>query len=99
MMVRRKLTDEKRLLRIYGTNVVLARLTGDPKHTRLHLLNYSGNAVKGIRVRLLGVYDHADLAAFDHDSLKVQDYTVEEGATEFSVPEISAYAVVDLVSR
>ncbi len=99
MMIRRKLTDEKRLLRIYGTNVVLGRLTGDQKHARLHLLNYSGNAVKGLRVRVLGAYDHADLAAFDHDSVKLRDYAVEEGATEFSIPEISAYAVVDLVNR
>src|SRR5260370_35648143 len=34
-MVRRKLTDEKRLLRIYGSDFGIGRLTGDRAQTRL----------------------------------------------------------------
>lgn len=38
--VRQQLTDVKRLLRIYGSDVVLGRLTGDRSRARLYLLNY-----------------------------------------------------------
>jgi hypothetical protein len=45
MQARRDLTDEKRMLRTYGSNVVLVRLTGDASAARLHLLNYGKAAV------------------------------------------------------
>src|SRR5581483_8376357 len=40
--IRARLTDEKRLVRIYGSEVVLARLTELPDGVRVHLLNYAG---------------------------------------------------------
>ena len=96
MKVRRQLTDDKRLLRVFGSSVVLVRLTGDGRQTRVHLLNYGKAPAKGLRVRLLGSYEHARLAAFDHPNAAVEDYTVQDGATEFTVPEMGPYAVVDL---
>jgi len=97
MKTRRDLTDEKRLLRIYGSNVVLARLTGDASQSRVHLLNYGQAAVKGLRVRVLGSYAQGKLAAFAHPGEALADYTVQDGATEFTIPEMATYAVVDLV--
>jgi len=96
MQIRRDLTDEKRLLRIYGSNVVLARLTGDAIEARLHLLNYGKAVVKGLRVRVLGEYKHGRLSAFQHPGMTLEDYHAQDGATEFTIPEVSAYAVVDL---
>jgi len=96
MNIRRQLTDEKRLLRIYGSNVVLVRLTGDAAQARVHLLNYGRATVKGLRVRVLGSYAQGKLAAFAHPAKTLEDYTVQDGATEFTIPEIGAYAVVDL---
>jgi len=96
--IRHELTDEKRLLRIYGSNVVLARLSGDGRAARVHLLNYGGHTVKGLRVRVLGSYQHARLAAFEDENGGLRDYSVQDGATEFTVPEIGVYAVVDLSS-
>jgi hypothetical protein len=96
MQVRHQLTDEKRLLRIYGSNVVLARLTGDAAQARLHLLNYGKGAVKGLRVRVLGAYPQGKLSAYEHSRAALEDYTVEDGATEFTIPEMGSYAVVDL---
>jgi len=96
MQMRRQLTDEKRLLRIYGSNVVLARLTGNGVQARVHLLNYGSRTVKGLRVRVLGSYARAKLAAFERESTKVADFDARDGATEFSIPEMGAYAVVDL---
>src|SRR5205085_5825559 len=60
--VRAKLGDEKRLVRLYGTSTVIARLTGDAKRARLYLLSYARGGGRGqggggrqpIRVRLLG---------------------------------------------
>lgn len=97
MKIRRRLTDEKRLLRIYGSNVVLARLTGEGSRARIHLLNYGEAAVRGLRVRLLGSYREGKLAAFEHPGATLRDYTVEDNATEFTIPEMGSYAVVDLL--
>jgi hypothetical protein len=96
MQIRRQLTDEKRLLRIYGSNLVLARLTGDAAQARLHLLNYGKGTVKGLRVRVLGSYPQGKLSAYGHPHAALEDYTVQDGATEFTIPEMGTYAVVDL---
>src|SRR2546423_866076 len=42
LKIRNQLTDEQRSLRIYGSEVVIGRLTGDGKRIRLHLINYGG---------------------------------------------------------
>jgi hypothetical protein len=91
MQIRHDLTDEKRLLRLFGSSVVLARLTGDKKRTRVHLLNYGKAPVKGLRVRVLGAYPKGKLAAGE-----LEAYTVEEGATEFTIKQLTIYEVVDL---
>jgi hypothetical protein len=88
MKVRHDLTDEKRLVRIYGSNVVLVRLTGDATQARVYLLNYGSAAVKGLRVRVLGAFGRASAA--------LADYSVEEQATEFTIPDMGTYTVVDL---
>ena len=94
-MVRQKLGDEKRLLRIYGSEVVIGRLTGDGSRARLHLLNYGGRKVEGLRVRLLGVYKKAQLSAPGGGA--VSDFVAADGATEFSLPALDAYAVIGLM--
>jgi hypothetical protein len=94
-MVRRKLTDEKRLLRIYGSDVVIAHLTGDGSQARLHLVNYGARKVEGLRVRLLGAYQSAKLSAPGSDA-SVSDLVAADGSTEFSIPVLDAYAIVDL---
>lgn len=99
MQIRRRLTDEKRLVRIYGSNVVLVRLTGDASVARLHLLNYGKAVVKGLRVRVLGSYKTGKLAAFGRPGAALEDYGVQDGATEFTIPELGTYAVVDLMGR
>jgi hypothetical protein len=98
MQIRRRLTDEKRLLRLYGSNVVLARLTGEGAQARVYLLNYGQNTVKGLRLRVLGSYPRGKLAVFDHEQAELQDYGVQDGATEFTVPEMGTCAVIDLTS-
>ncbi|MDQ6663357.1 MAG: hypothetical protein M3Z23_03080 [Acidobacteriota bacterium] len=90
--VRQQLTDSKRLLRIYGSEVVIGRLTGEGNTARLHLLNYDvRRSVYGLRVRVLGAY-----ANIDAQPLKIQDYRRFPDATEFTLPELGVYSVIDL---
>ena len=97
--VRRLLTDEQRTLRVYGSEVVIGRLTGDGGRIRLHLINYGGREIEGLRIRLRGAYPAG--AAFIAGAARVplQDHVVADGATEFSLPRFGVYAAIDLTAR
>jgi hypothetical protein len=99
LAIRRQLTDEKRSVRVYGSEVVICRLTSGNAHTRLHLLNYGGGVVKGLRLRLRGSYDKGTCLAAGQGLVALEDYVVSEGATEFSIPQLGAYAVIDLEAQ
>ena len=96
LKIRRQLTDEERSLRVYGSEVVIGRLTGDTQRVRLHLINYGGREIEGLRIRLRGAYREGEAYAAGAGRLALQDHVVAEGATEFSIPRIATYAVVDL---
>lgn len=93
--VRQKLTDSKRLLRLYGSEVVVARLFGDAGRRRVALLNYGGRVVEGVRIRVLGQWPKVTAYAFG-EKVDAADVVVEGGATEFSLPRVTAFVVVDL---
>jgi len=94
--VRRDLTDERRSVRIFGSEVVIARLTGDGQRVRLHLINYAGRDVEGLRVRVRGVYRSGDALVAGIGRVPLQDETSAEGTTEFSLARLTTYAVIDL---
>jgi hypothetical protein len=97
LKIRRQLTDEQRSLRVYGSEVVICRLTGDAGRVRLHLINYAGREIDGLRVRVRGAYSEGPAAyVAGAGRLPLQDFAVADGATEFSVPRIATYAVIDL---
>jgi hypothetical protein len=96
LRVRRDLTDERRSLRIYGSEVVIARLTGNGERVRLHLINYGGRNIEGLRVRLRGSYRTGDAMVAGVGRVTLDDHVVAEGATEFSLPRLTTYGVVDL---
>jgi len=96
MKIRHQLTDEKRLVRIFGSNVVLARLTGDASQVRVYLLNYGKATVKGLRVRVLGSFEHGKLWAYEHPHAALEDESMQDDAAEFTIPEMATHAVVDL---
>ena len=99
LKVRAQLTDEKRLVRIYGTEVVICRLTGTRSRIRLHLLNYGGSTVSSLRVRLRGSYFAGKAHLFEEGDATLEDHIVTGGATEFTLPQMGAYAVVDLEAK
>jgi hypothetical protein len=96
LKIRRQLTDEQRTLRVFGSEVVICRLTGDAGRIRLHLINYGGREIEGLRIRLRGAYREGDARVAGTGRIPLTDFTVAGGATEFSVPRIATYAVVDL---
>jgi hypothetical protein len=98
LKVRTKLGDEKRSLRLFGSEVVLARLTGDKSRRRVQLLNYGGRRIDGLRVRLLGAWKPGEAQVLQHGKVAVDALVVEGGATEFSLPVLGPYAVVDLTA-
>ena len=97
-VIRANLTDEKRSLRIFGSPVVIARLTASDGHVRVQLLNYAGatRKVDGLRVRVLGSYPKHQLAAAGSPAAQLLDYSVDKDATEFTLPELKTFAVIDL---
>lgn len=94
--IRQRLTDEARTLRVYGSEVVIARLTGNGKHIRLHLLNYGRRDFEGMRIRLRGVFGKGDAFVSGQGKTALTDFEVIGQATEFSLPRMSSYAVIDL---
>jgi hypothetical protein len=96
--IRRELTDEERTLRVYGSEVVICRLTGNDTQIRLHLLNYGGREIQGLRVRLRGHYGRGEALVAGTGRVPLEDFVAAAGATEFSVPRLGAYAVVDLTA-
>jgi hypothetical protein len=96
LKVRRQLGDERRSLRIFGTEVVIARLTGDATRLRLHLLNYGGSDIEGVRVRVRRSYPTVQAQVSDQGGVTVTDHVVADGATEFTLPRLTVYGVVDL---
>ncbi len=94
--IRQRLGDENRSLRVYGSEIVLCRLTGDGSRARLHLLNYGGREIDSLRVRLRGKYGLGAVKAFGIENAALEEFVVADGATEFSISKIGVYAVVDL---
>jgi hypothetical protein len=95
LQIRRQLTDEQRSVRIYGSEVVIGRFTGDATRVRLHLLNYGGRPIEGLHIRLRGAYRDGELYSVDATRRTLEDF-VAGPDTEFTVPLIETYAVVDL---
>jgi len=96
LKIRRQLTDDRRALRVYGSEVVICRFTADAGRARLHLINYGGREIEGLRIRLRGAYANGEAQVAGAGRIALQDHVVADGATEFSLPRIVTYAVIDL---
>jgi hypothetical protein len=96
LKIRRQLTDDQRGLRVYGSEVVIGRLTGEASRARLHLLNYGGRELDGLRVRVRGTWAEGEALVAGRGRAPLDDYAVSEGATEFSLSGVPTYAVIEL---
>jgi hypothetical protein len=96
LKVRRQLTDEQRALRLFGSEVVIARLTGDASRLRLHLLNYGGREIEGLRIRIRGSHPEGEAHVAGAGRLGLEERAFVDGATELTLPRLGPYGVVDL---
>ncbi len=101
VMARQKLGDDKRLVRLYGSETTLIRFESNGTRARLHLLNYANRKSEGLQVRVLGNWKHvtvhlAPSATEPSSKGPASDLVVADGATEFTIPALSIYAVVEL---
>jgi hypothetical protein len=96
LKVRRQLGDANRSLRLFGSEVVIGRLAGAGGRARLHLLNYGGRDIEGLRVRLRGRYPKVEARVAGVGAQPVADLAEGDGATEFTLPRLTAYGVLDL---
>lgn len=95
-VVRSKIGDDRRLVRIYGSETTIVRMAGTPEYSRLHLIQYGRRPVPSLRVRVVGRYPRLLVSALGQRLITVQDVAMDDSGTEFTVPEFSTYAVVDL---
>ena len=96
LTIRHQLTDAARTIRLYGTEVVICRVTESVGSVRLHLLNYGGREVQGLRVRIRGKYRGREAHVFGAGRVALDEFAVMGEASEFSIPRMTTYAVVDL---
>lgn len=94
--IRLKLGDERRSLRLYGSEGVVARLTGDGGRRALHLVNYGGRDLEGLRVRVRGAFAEGSGHVSGTGRVALEERVVLDGFTEFSLPRIGLYTVVEL---
>ena len=96
--VRANLTDGKRLLRVYGSDVVIGRLVGSGKQARLYLLNYAASRypIEGVRIKIVGEYSRPQLQNYDDPQARLLDIATESDGMEFTVSRLRIFAVVDL---
>ena len=97
--IRRQLTDEQRSLRVYGSEVVICRLTGAGERMRLHLINYGGREIEGLRIRLRGTYRTGAAHTLDAGRQALQDLAAAGSFTEFTLAKLVTYAVIDLTGN
>jgi hypothetical protein len=94
--IRSQIGDDNRSLRLYGAEVVVGRLMAGPNQARVFLLNYAARPALGLRVRVRGTYSKSVLREPGAAGSPAADFTEDGSATEFSVPELHTFAVVDL---
>ncbi len=98
--VREHLSDEKRSLRIYGSNVVVGRLAAGGGKTRVFLINYGAGkySIEGLRCRVLGHYSKAHLYDPELAAGQLSDPLFDTDATEFTIAKLKTLAVIDLTN-
>jgi hypothetical protein len=98
--VRHHLGDDRRALRVYGSEAVLARLQVEngraDGRARLSLLNYASDLEEGVRVRVRGVYPRATVVTDRVLPQAPLDPRTAGGFTELTVPPFAIWAVLDL---
>jgi hypothetical protein len=98
LAVRRRLTDDRRSVRLYGSEVTLVRVQRGARRARIHLLNYGSRAIAALRLRLEGRWEAGSARGDGLGEMALEDFSPSDTATELTLPELRTYAVLDLVA-
>lgn len=94
---RQKLGDERRLLRLYGSELTVAELRRDGPRVRLMLVNYGTRAVESLRIRVQGQFAAGRVKPYVYSAPpEVTDHLIDGAFTEFTLTSLPVYAVIDL---
>jgi hypothetical protein len=98
--MREKLGDEKRVIRIFGSELTLVELTRDGNRVRLQLLNYGSRPVEDLRIRIKGHYKAGAIQAYVYRSTspRLEEFTYDGKFTEFTLDALPTYAVLDFTT-
>ncbi|MFN7939866.1 MAG: hypothetical protein U0R19_41445 [Bryobacteraceae bacterium] len=96
--IREKLGDDKRVLRIFGSELTLAVAAREGNRVRLHMVNYGQRPVEYLRIRVQGVFRESNIKAYLYGGLtpKFKDFEAGKDYTEFTLESLGPYAVLDL---
>ena len=96
--IREKLGDHNRVLRIFGSELTLARALREGSRVRLHLVNYGTRSVDHLRIRLEGRFRERDIASYLYGDVtpKLVDFEYGKDFTEFTLTALGPYGVLDL---
>lgn len=95
--LREKLGDEKRRLRLFGSELTLAALARDGGRMRLQLVNYGTRPVETLRIRVQGKFAEKDIKAyiFRHESPRFFEFVRDGDYTEFTLDLLPLYGALD----
>jgi hypothetical protein len=94
--IRGLIGDDHRLVRIYGTEAVICRVTRAGSRLRVRLINYGGGVRDGLRIRVLGAFPRASAVSDAQGSAALTDHVVAGGVTEVTMPPMRVSAILDL---
>jgi hypothetical protein len=94
--IRSQLGDDNRSIRLYGSDVVVSHYVAKGDRARVYLVNYSNRPVRGLRVRVRGDFAKGEARLYNIADAHLEDWVQDSGTTEFSIPELGAFAVIDL---
>ncbi len=96
--IRHKLGEQKRLVRLYGSEITIADLRREGARVRLTLINYGRRPAEALRVRVRGHYSSVQARVYGVGEVKVTDQLVDGAFSEFSLPSLPLYAVIDFTA-
>jgi hypothetical protein len=96
--IREKLGDDKRVLRIMGSELTLAVAAREGNRVRVHFINYGQRPVDHLRIRVLGAFPQSSIKAHLYGDIatKIKDFEAGKDYTEFTLESLGLYGVLDL---
>ncbi|MBL8212718.1 MAG: hypothetical protein JNK87_18540 [Bryobacterales bacterium] len=96
--LRDKFGDDKRVFRLFGSELTVAEVAREGRKVRIHLINYGSRPVDTMRLRVRGNFAEAAAKAYIYgsDDAKLSEWQRDGAFTEFTLTALPLYGVIDL---